>query len=196
MAVEIERKFLVLDDRWRRLASKGSALHQAYLVATKGKTVRIRTIDGRRATLTVKIRSSRNRREEYEYDIPYTDAKEMFEHAQGVLQKTRFEVHHQGYTWEVDVYSGQHRGLVVAEVELEGVDDTPPLPDWLGAEVTGNPLYSNRVLAKGRIAPTNATARLRIPRYTCISSTKNSGRKPAKSTFSSLEANQDGAEET
>lgn len=80
------------NDRWRQHASQGSVLQQAYLVATKGETVRIRTIDGRRAKLTVKIRSSRNRHEEYEYDIPYTDAKEMFEHVPGVLQKTHFEV--------------------------------------------------------------------------------------------------------
>ncbi len=125
MAAEIERKFLVIDDRWRQHASEGSVLQQAYLVATKGETVRIRTIDGCRATLTVKIRTGRNRREEYEYEIPYTDAKEMFEHARGVLQKTRFEVEHQGYVWEVDVYSGHHRGLVVAEVELDGGNDTP-----------------------------------------------------------------------
>lgn len=163
MAAEIERKFLVFDDRWRQHASEGSVLQQAYLVATKGETVRIRTIDGCRATLTVKIRTSRNRREEYEYEIPYTDAKEMFEHARGVLQKTRFEVEHQGYVWEVDVYSGHHRGLVVAEVELDGGNDTPPLPDWLGPEVTGNPRYSNRVLAKGKFIPTNATSCFRVP---------------------------------
>lgn len=160
MAAEIERKYLVFDDRWREHASEGSVLQQAYLVATKGETVRIRTIDGRRAKLTVKIRTSRHRREEYEYDIPYADAKEMLEQARGVLQKTRFEVEHQGYVWEVDVYSGQHRGLVVAEVELDDVNDTPPLPDWVGPEVTGNPRYSNRVLAKGYVTPTTATARL------------------------------------
>lgn len=148
MAAEIERKFLVADDRWRQYASEGSSLQQAYLMATRRQTVRIRTIDGRRAKLTVKIRSSRNRREEYEYDIPYSDAKEMLEHVRTVLQKTRYEVEHEGHIWEVDVYSGQHRGLVVAEVELEDVNDTPSLPEWLGAEITGNPLYSNRSLVK------------------------------------------------
>ncbi|MCY1745275.1 CYTH domain-containing protein [Ensifer sp. SL37] len=148
MAAEIERKYLVADDRWRQYASEGSALRQAYLLATRRQTVRIRTIDGSRAKLTVKIRSGRNRREEYEYDIPYSDAEEMLEQARGVLQKTRYEVKHEGFIWEVDVYSGQHRGLVVAEVELDNVNDTPSLPEWLGAEVTGNPLYSNRILAK------------------------------------------------
>lgn len=148
MAAEIERKFLVADDRWRKYATEGSVLQQAYLVATRRQTVRIRTIDSRCAKITVKIRSSRNRREEYEYDIPYSDAKEMLDHARAVLQKTRYEIKHEGYIWEVDVYSGQHSGLVVAEVELDNVNDTPSLPEWLGTEITGNPLYSNRVLAK------------------------------------------------
>ncbi|MBK5571355.1 CYTH domain-containing protein [Ensifer sp. 2YAB10] len=147
MAAEIERKFLVLDDRWRQQASEGFLLQQAYLVATKNRTVRVRIIDARCAKLTVKIRSGQARREEFEYDIPYADAKEMFQYAQGVIEKTRFEVEHQGHTWEVDVYSGQHRGLVIAEVELRDLADSPVLPDWLGPEVTGNSHFSNRVLA-------------------------------------------------
>ncbi len=159
MAAEIERKFLVFEDRWRQHASEGCVMQQAYLAATKRLTVRVRTIDGGRAKVTVKIRSSRNRREEYEYDIPYADAQEMFAYAGGVVNKTRFEIEHQGYVWEVDVYSGQHSGLVVAEVELGSLNDTPPFPDWLGPEVTGNPRFSNRVLAKEHVMPANASTR-------------------------------------
>ncbi|WP_104667016.1 CYTH domain-containing protein [Ensifer adhaerens] len=147
MTAEIERKFLVLDDRWREHASEGSVLRQAYLVATKNRTVRVRTIDAQTAKLTVKIRSGQGRREEFEYDIPYADAKEMFQYAPGAIEKARFEVEHQGHTWEVDVYSGRHRGLVIAEVELLDHADNPVLPDWLGPEVTGNSRFSNRVLA-------------------------------------------------
>lgn len=148
MTAEIERKFLVLDDRWRQnVAGQGSLLRQAYLVATKDRTVRIRTIDGRCAKLTVKVRSSRERREEFEYDIPYADASEMFQYARGAVEKTRFEVEHEGHIWEVDVYSGQHQGLVIAEVELDSCTDCPALPEWLGPEVTGNSHFSNRFLA-------------------------------------------------
>ncbi|NVD39910.1 CYTH domain-containing protein [Ensifer sp. HO-A22] len=150
MSAEIERKFLVFDDRWRQRACEGSVLRQAYLVATKDRIVRVRTIDSRSAKLTVKIRSSRARREEFEYDIPYADAKEMFQYAQGAIEKTRFKVEHQGHIWEVDVYAGQHRGLVIAEVELKDQADNPVLPDWLGPEVTGNSHFSNRLLAGRR----------------------------------------------
>ncbi|OMQ42922.1 hypothetical protein BKP54_20530 [Ensifer sp. 1H6] len=83
MTAEIERKFQVSNDRWRKHASAGSELRQAYIVATKNRIVRVRTIDAQRAVLTVKIRSGRMQREEYEYEIPYADAMEMFGRASG-----------------------------------------------------------------------------------------------------------------
>ncbi len=64
-----------------------------------------------------------------------------------VLDKTRFNVEHQGYTWEVDVYEGVYNGLVVAEVELQSETERPPIPDWIGDDVTGDRRYSNAVMA-------------------------------------------------
>ncbi|MCA1409201.1 CYTH domain-containing protein [Ensifer sp. IC3342] len=147
MATEIERKFQVLDDRWRKSASAGSALRQAYLIATKNRTLRVRTIDAERATLTAKFRRGHMTREEYEYAIPYSDALQMFEFALGIVEKTRYQVRYADHLWHIDVYSGANNGLVVAEVELRNCWDDPPLPKWLGPEITGNPLYSNRALA-------------------------------------------------
>ncbi|WEX91025.1 CYTH domain-containing protein [Sinorhizobium garamanticum] len=147
MAIEIERKFQVLDDRWRKSASAGSALRQAYLIATKNRTLRVRTIDAERATLTAKFRRDRMRREEYEYAIPYSDALQMFEFALGIVEKTRYQVRYADHLWHIDVYSGANSGLVVAEIELRNCWDDPPHPKWLGPEITENPLYSNRALA-------------------------------------------------
>jgi CYTH domain-containing protein len=64
-----------------------------------------------------------------------------------VIEKTRYKVTHGGFVWEVDVYGGAHEGLVIAEVELSDEGDAPDLPAWLGAEVTGDPRYSNQFLA-------------------------------------------------
>ncbi|WP_455274811.1 CYTH domain-containing protein [Rhizobium herbae] len=147
MAAEIERKYLVLNDSWRRHASQGAAFCQAYLTANKNRFVRIRTIDTVRAVLTVKFRTGPLRREEFEYDIPYIDALEMIAYATAVLEKTRYEVRHLGYVWEIDVYSGVNDGLVLAEIELGNEADQPPRPPWLGPEVTGISAYSNRTLA-------------------------------------------------
>ncbi|WP_042777889.1 CYTH domain-containing protein [Sinorhizobium fredii] len=150
MTAEIERKFLVLDDRWRKHASKGFEIRQAYIVGTKNRVVRVRIINATRATLAVKIRVGPLRREEFEYEIPYADAIELFDHALGIIEKTRYEVGYQGHCWEIDVYTGSHRGLVLAEVELRNGDEDPPHPIWLGPEITGNRSYSNRVLARNK----------------------------------------------
>ncbi|MDI7860446.1 CYTH domain-containing protein [Rhizobiaceae bacterium n13] len=148
MAKEIERKFLVLDTAWRSMVSGSSVFRQAYIVAMEGRSVRVRIIDQARAVLTVKIGASTFQREEFEYEIPLSDAEEMVSLAIGtVLEKTRYEVNCEGYTWEIDVYDGAYRGLVVAEVELSDKAEQPPLPSWLGPEVTGDRRYSNQTLA-------------------------------------------------
>jgi adenylate cyclase len=148
MAKEIERKFLVASDGWRDEADGGTHLLQAYIVTMDDRSARVRLMDDERAKLTVKISNGSMTRDEFEYDIPVVDAKEMISKAIGlVIEKTRYEVKHGGFVWEVDVYVGAHDGLVIAEVELSAEEDTPELPSWLGTEVTGDPRYSNQSLS-------------------------------------------------
>lgn len=147
MVAEIERKYLVKNDSWRKGASTGHLMSQTYLLSKKNCILRIRLVDQCRAFLGVKFRTSPLRREEFEYEIPYSDALEMRAHARATLEKTRYIVEHCGYRWEIDVYHGRFDGLVVAEVELRHEGDQPPPPSWLGTEITGNPTYSNRSIA-------------------------------------------------
>ncbi|KQS89630.1 MULTISPECIES: CYTH domain-containing protein [unclassified Rhizobium] len=148
MAKEIERKFLVASNDWRSNANAGTALLQAYIVTMDGRSLRVRLMDGKRAKLTIKLGSGAMTRDEFEYEIPVDDARELMSKAIGLMiEKTRYEVEYDGFTWEIDVYSGAHDGLVIAEVELKAEDDEPRLPDWLGAEVTGDFHYSNQYLS-------------------------------------------------
>ena len=148
MAKEIERKFLVKDDGWRAEAVSASTFIQAYVAAQEDRSLRVRLIDDRRAPLTIKIGRQLISRDEFEYDIPVEDSRELIGSALGiVLEKTRHEVEHEGFTWEVDVYAGAYQGLVVAEVEMEHEDQQPPLPSWIGPEVTGDRRFSNLVMA-------------------------------------------------
>ena len=148
MAKEIERKFLVLDERWRDSVYDTTDLRQGYILSMENRSLRVRILDRQKATLTVKFGNGTLSRDEFEYDIPHREAEEMLDCAIGiVLEKTRFIVPYQGYVWEVDVYEGAYRGLVIAEVELREEDEAPPLPDWLGPEVTGDRRYSNQSLA-------------------------------------------------
>ncbi len=148
MAKEIERKFLVKDDGWRAEAVSASTFIQAYVATQEDRSLRVRLIDDKRATLTIKIGRQLISRDEFEYNIPVEDARELIGSALGiVLEKTRHEVEHEGFTWEVDVYAGAYQGLVVAEVEMEHEDQQPPLPSWVGREVTGDRRFSNLVMA-------------------------------------------------
>lgn len=156
MAKEIERKFLVASDGWRSEAGRGTCLLQAYVVTMDDRSARVRLMNDERAKLTIKISNGSMTRDEFEYDIPVTDAKELMAKAIGlVIEKTRYEVKHGGFVWEVDVYGGAHEGLVIAEVELTAEGDTPDLPAWLGVEVTGDPRYSNQFLATNPLASKN-----------------------------------------
>ncbi len=148
MATEIERKFLI-----RRLPDlesvPGESMVQGYLRADAGGSVRVR-ISAAGAILNVKGPRRGLARPEFEYPIPEADAREMLA-TLGVghtIEKVRYRIPHQGFTWEVDVFGGRNEGLVVAEVELEHAGVLPPLPDWVGAEVSDDHRYSNGYLSR------------------------------------------------
>lgn len=147
MALEIERKYLVINESYREMAIEKRHIAQGYLSTDPDKTVRVR-IAGTRAFLTVKSRNQGDVRHEWEYEIPVSDAEEMLELCTGtVLAKWRYIVPFEGWTWEVDEYENNHAGLVVAEVEIDNPDRKVPLPSFAGEEVTGMPEYYNSTLA-------------------------------------------------
>jgi adenylate cyclase len=149
MAMEIERKFLVADDGWRRQAGPGQPMRQGYLAGGKQVSVRVR-VAGAQAWLNVKQAQSLTVRREYEYPIPLADARELLAHAceSGVVEKTRYRVPHAGHVWEVDVFHGDNEGLVVAEVELASEDQPFECPAWLGRDVSAHARYLNHALAR------------------------------------------------
>jgi len=146
MPVEIERKFLVNGDTWRGLGP-GARYRQGYLSVEPGRTVRVRLADDS-AWLTIKGRSEGMARAEYEYPIPVADAAEMLDTLciHPLIEKVRYCIEHAGHTWEVDEFSGDNTGLVLAEVELAAADEAVELPAWAGREVTDDQRYYNASL--------------------------------------------------
>jgi adenylate cyclase len=143
MGKEIEKKFLVRDERWRALAP-GVLYCQGYLNKEKGRTVRVRTI-GDQGFLTIKGPSVGGARPEYEYPIPLNDALEMLEHLclKPLIEKTRTKIPYQGFMWEIDEFRRENQGLILAEIELTEIGETFAVPPWIGAEVTGDSRYYN-----------------------------------------------------
>ena len=149
MPVEIERKFFVADPSWREHADEGVLIRQSYLATNGRASVRVRIRGDGKATLTVKLPGSGLSRLEFEYDIPADEAEVLMRVRQGgLVEKTRYRVTVAGMVWEIDVFSGENDGLVIAEIELEQEDQPFARPAWLGPEVTGDERYHNSRLAQ------------------------------------------------
>lgn len=147
MPSEIERKFLVANDSWRTGSAAGVRIAQGYLSLDPDRTVRVRLADNQ-AWITIKGRSSGISRSEFEYSIPTEEAIELLSLClPSVIDKTRHRIQHAGYLWEVDVFHGANNGLVLAEVELPDETTDPPIPAWVGEEVSDDPRYYNASLA-------------------------------------------------
>ena len=145
MGREIERKFLVTSKGYRK-DSKKVRVVQGYL--SLSPTVRIRTA-GNKAWLTVKGKSKGITRLEFEYPVPFKEAKKMLALCEGpLIVKDRWYHKYKGKLWEIDEFHGANEGLVVAEIEL--VSEKAPFakPDWVGREVSSDHRYTNTALVK------------------------------------------------
>lgn len=148
MSVEIERKFLVRDARWQMLG-EGVIIRQGYLSSHPDRIVRVR-IEGATAMLTIKGRTTGITRGEWEYPIPIEDAQQFLDTLceKPIIEKIRTRIPYQGMIWEVDQFSGENTGLVVAEIELTAEEQEFFKPDWVGLEVTHDARYINANLLR------------------------------------------------
>lgn len=152
MPKEIERKFAVRD--LSMLGGKlGAHIMQGY-ITNEPMTVRVRLIDAE-AFLTLKGQSDGIARDEFEFPIPRHHALELLANYCGerIVEKTRYRVPHGRVVFEVDVFSGRHAGLVIAEVELDHAEQTFDRPEWLGDELSFDKRFSNYQLATNPECP-------------------------------------------
>ncbi|HIE55020.1 MAG TPA: CYTH domain-containing protein [Chromatiaceae bacterium] len=149
MAIEIERKFLLASDAWRREVEQSLQMRQGYLSRDAQSSVRVRICDDR-ADINVKSTRDGIYRLEYEYPIPLEDAEELLRLVahRPIIHKTRHLLHHGGHCWEIDEFHGENRGLIVAEVELKSRDEAYDRPPWLGEEISTDARYYNSNLSK------------------------------------------------
>jgi len=149
MGQEIERKFLVQNDRWRLFGVAGVRYVQGYLANNQRCSVRVR-IAGENAWLNIKSADLGVSRIEFDYSVPVAEATEILACLceRPLIEKTRYRVPHAGREWEIDVFEGENRGLVIAELELTAVNEEFEKPDWVGADVSDDPRYYNVCLVK------------------------------------------------
>ncbi|MCW8904276.1 CYTH domain-containing protein [Sedimenticola sp.] len=149
MALEIERKYLVINDKWKENILSESVLKQGYIANQPNATVRIR-IASEVAYLNIKSATTGITRAEFEYQIPLPDAEQILEQVaeHPFIDKTRYKVQWGSHVWDLDLFAGENQGLIMAEVELNSEDESFELPPWAGKEVSGDPRYYNASLVK------------------------------------------------
>ena len=147
MGVEIERKFLVNKQLFKP-SSTGQLVHQIYLKKEKGHSVRLRII-GKQAFITIKTTVSAMVKNEFEYEIPLQDAKEMFKlfHDMPSVKKIRYTESIEGHEWVVDKFEEENEGLLMAEIELATTTTNFTKPMWLQEEVTNDFRFHNSNLS-------------------------------------------------
>jgi CYTH domain-containing protein len=146
---EIERKFLVKELPPGLNRFRSFLIAQGYLANEPGsRHVRLRK-KGKTASLTFKVGRSTSR-EEREIRLSPKQFAALWPATRGRrLRKVRYEIPWRKLIIEIDIYRGEHSGLVVAEVEFpnHAARRIFKPPTWFGREVTGEKRYSNIRLA-------------------------------------------------
>jgi len=148
--IEIERKFLVTSQAFKKIAKKKYRIVQGFLNTDPERTVRIR-IKGDQAFITVKGKGNATgtSRFEWEKEIAIIDAESLLPLCEtGMIEKIRCEVSVGTHIYEIDEFFGTNEGLIIAEIELSDENEEFIKPNWLGKEVTGDPKYYNSQLSK------------------------------------------------
>jgi CYTH domain-containing protein len=129
-------------------------IKQGYIFTQKNKHLRVRIYkdyhtNAESAELCLKYTKGVSR-EEFEYQIPVTDATFMYHKTTSFLNKKRFDIEFMGYPMSVDYYPN---GMVVVEVEFKHIGQLKSFvkPRWFGEDISNNPMYSNITLAKQKI---------------------------------------------
>jgi adenylate cyclase len=148
MGIEIERKYLVNQEKWNHVVKEEKQFwRQGYLLTDANKTIRVR-YNEEKGFLTIKSKSVSISRLEFEYEIPKSDAIELLQNfAISVLTKIRYRVNYKNKLWEVDEFLEDNAGLIIAEIELENEHEHYELPEWVGQDVSGDNKYYNSYLS-------------------------------------------------
>jgi len=149
MGTEIERKFLTTNNNWKHLPSQKADYTQGYFATNKDCSIRVRVTEDA-ASINIKSATLGIYRSEFDYPIPVNDARELLGTLciHPLIEKTRYKILYDNHTWEVDVFSGENEGLIVAEIELKSIDEEFTKPDWIGEEVSDDPRYYNVCLVE------------------------------------------------
>lgn len=143
MGIEIERKFLV-DCNLLELPKQSTHIIQGYL--NDDPVTRIRCTNDAsslQAFLTIKSKRIGICCSEFEYEIPYDDGITILKMTTKIIEKNRYKILYDGFTWEIDVFSSLNKGLIIAEIELPEENTIFKQPEWATVDVSLDSKYYN-----------------------------------------------------
>ena len=147
MALEIERRFLIKNDSWKKFITSKIFIEQGYLSKTIDDwIIRIR-FTGKDFKITLKKHIESFTNFEFEYSIPQKDGETIMSNLSNTVKKERFFLKIEKKSWIVDCFKENNYPLEIAEIELSSEDEDLSLPSFISKEITGMKHYSNFSLA-------------------------------------------------
>ncbi len=147
MALEIERRFLIKNDKWKEFITKKIFIEQGYLSKSlDGWIIRIR-FNGKDFKIALKKHIEGFTNFEFEYSIPQKDGETIMSNLSNTIKKERFFLKVEKKSWIIDCFKEKNYPLEIAEIELSNEDEDLLLPSFISKEITGLTHYSNFNLA-------------------------------------------------
>ena len=147
MALEIERRFLIKNDNWRKFITNKIFIEQGYLSKTIDDwIIRIR-FTGKDFKITLKKHIKGFTNFEFEYSIPQKDGETIMSNLSNTIKKERFFLEIEKKSWIIDCFKENNYPLEIAEIELSNEEEDLFLPSFISKEITGLNHYSNFSLA-------------------------------------------------
>lgn len=162
MALEIERKYLVDKDKFDKSDCLKTHIIQGYLKNSDDLIVRVRIetykedngfkYSSKKGYITIKTKQIGITRNEYEYEIPVSDAKKMLKLCGNkIVEKNRYLyfdlIGKNELTIVVDEYLRKNKGLWTAEVEYPNKKVKTLVPEFAIKDITKDNRYKNNNLA-------------------------------------------------
>ena len=147
MALEIERRFLIKNDKWKNFITKKIYIEQGYLSKSLDDwIIRIRFI-GKDYKIALKKHIESFTNFEFEYSIPKEDGETIMSKISNTIKKERFYLEVEKKSWIIDCFKEKNYPLEIAEIELANEKEDLSLPSFISKEITGLKYFSNFSLA-------------------------------------------------
>ena len=143
MALEIERRFLIKNDNWKKFITEKIFIEQGYLSQSLDNwIIRIR-FTGQDFKIAFKKHIKSFTNFEFEYSIPQKDGETIMSNLSNTIKKERFFLKVEKKSWIIDCFKENNYPLEIAEIELSNEEEDLSLPSFISKEITGLTDYSN-----------------------------------------------------